>query len=191
MAAMAPSQDIYLKTSVFSMAKNRILWLLILMVSSSITGSIMTSYNDVLSQVVVLASFIPMLMDTGGNCGSQSSTLIIRGLALGELKYKDTWKILWKELRVSVMVGLALAIVFIAKSFIIPPYIELNIMLIVAISLFLTVVIAKLTGGILPIIAVRLGLDPALMASPLITTIVDTFSLFVYFNVATRLFNIV
>lgn len=191
MAAMAPSQDIYLKTSVFSMAKNRILWLLILMISSSITGSIMTSYNDVLSKVVVLASFIPMLMDTGGNCGSQSSTLIIRGLALGELKYKDTWKILWKELRVSVMVGLALAIVFIAKSFIIPPYIEFNIMLIVAISLFLTVVIAKLTGGILPIIAVRLGLDPALMASPLITTIVDTFSLFVYFNVATRLFHIV
>lgn len=191
MAAMAPSQDTYLKTSVFSMAKNRIVWLLILMISATITGNIVTHYNQVLQSVVILASFIPMLMDTGGNCGSQSSTLIIRGLALGELKYKDTWQILWKEFRVAIMVGIMLALVFILKSMILPPRIDLTIAIVVALSLMITVVIAKLIGCLLPVIALKMGFDPALMASPLITTIVDTCSLVVYFTIATKCFHLV
>lgn len=188
MAAMAPSQDSYLKTGVMSMAKNRMLWLLVLMVSSTITGNIMTAYNNVLESVVILTAFIPMLMDTGGNCGSQSSTLIIRGLALGELSAKDSLKILFKELRVSIVVGLGLVAVFLLKSAILPPHISMSVAAVVSISLFMTVVIAKLIGCMLPIAADKMGFDPALMASPLITTIVDTCSLFIYFNVATRLF---
>ncbi|MBQ5851716.1 MAG: magnesium transporter, partial [Lachnospiraceae bacterium] len=191
MAAMAPSQDTYLKTSVFSMAKNRILWLLVLMVSATITGNILTSFNNVLQSVVILTSFIPMLMDTGGNCGSQSSTLIIRGLALGELTAADSLKIMFKELRVAIMVGGALVAAFLIKSLILPPAITVEVAIVVSISLFLTVIIAKLIGSTLPIAATKLGLDPALMASPLITTIVDTCSLFIYFNVAVRLFHLV
>lgn len=190
MAAMSPSQDTYLKTSVFSMAKNRILWLLVLMVSATITGNILTSFNNVLQSVVILTSFIPMLMDTGGNCGSQSSTLIIRGLALGEISSRDSLRIMFKELRVAVLVGVALVIAFLLKSLILPPAITIEIAAVVSISLFLTVIIAKLIGSTLPIAATKLGLDPALMASPLITTIVDTCSLFVYFNVATQLFHL-
>ncbi len=190
MAAMSPSQDTYMKTGVFSMAKNRILWLLVLMVSATITGNIMTAYNKVLESAVILASFIPMLMDTGGNCGSQSSTLIIRGLALGELSAADSVKIMFKELRVAIVVGLALVAAFLIKSAILPPAISMSVAIVVSISLFLTVIIAKLIGGTLPIIADKFGFDPALMASPLITTIVDTCSLFIYFNVATRLFHL-
>lgn len=191
MAAMSPSQDTYLKTGVFSMAKNRILWLLVLMVSATITGNILTSFNNVLESMIILTSFIPMLMDTGGNCGSQSSTLIIRGLALGEISASDYLKIIFKEFRVAMVVGVALVIAFLLKSIILPPAITLEVAIVVSISLFMTVIIAKLIGSTLPIIADKFGLDPALMASPLITTIVDTCSLFIYFNVATRLFGLV
>ncbi|MBQ9624562.1 MAG: magnesium transporter, partial [Clostridia bacterium] len=179
MAAMTPSQATYLKTSSFSMAKNRILWLLVLMVSATITGNILTSYKSVLESVAVLTAFIPMLMDTGGNCGAQSSTLIIRGLALGELTPRDILKIMFKELRVAMMVGLALVAAFLLKSLILPPAITPQVAIVVSISLFLTVVIAKLIGSSLPIAAQKLGLDPALMASPFITTIVDACSLFI------------
>ena len=189
MAAMEPSDKEYLKESVFSLAKHRILWLLILMISATATGTIIRRYEDTLQSVVVLAAFIPMLMDTGGNAGSQSSTLIIRGLALGEIKTKDVWKILWKEFRVSIIVGFTLAFVNFLRIFYFDK-IGFTMTLVVCLSLFATVVIAKVVGGILPIAAKKLKLDPAIMASPLITTIVDACALVIYFTMATALLHI-
>lgn len=189
MAAMEPSDKEYLKESVFALAKHRILWLLILMISATATGTIIRRYEDTLQSVVVLAAFIPMLMDTGGNAGSQSSTLIIRGLALGEIKTKDVWKILWKEFRVSIIVGITLAIVNFLRILYFDK-IGFTMTLVVCLSLFATVVIAKVVGGILPIAAKKLKLDPAIMASPLITTIVDACALVIYFTIATALLHI-
>ena len=189
MAAMEPSDKEYLKESVFALAKHRILWLLILMISATATGTIIRRYEDTLQSVVVLAAFIPMLMDTGGNAGSQSSTLIIRGLALGEIKTKDVWKILWKEFRVSIIVGITLAIVNFLRILYFDK-IGFTMTLVVCLSLFATVVIAKVVGGILPIAAKKLKLDPAIMASPLITTIVDACALMIYFTMATALLHI-
>lgn len=189
MAAMEPSDKEYLKESVFALAKHRILWLLILMISATATGTIIRRYEDTLQSVVVLAAFIPMLMDTGGNAGSQSSTLIIRGLALGEIKTKDVWKILWKEFRVSIIVGITLAIVNFLRILYFDK-IGFIMTLVVCLSLFATVVIAKVVGGILPIAAKKLKLDPAIMASPLITTIVDACALVIYFTMATALLHI-
>lgn len=189
MAAMEPSDKEYLKESVFSLAKHRILWLLILMISATATGTIIRRYEDTLQSVVVLAAFIPMLMDTGGNAGSQSSTLIIRGLALGEIKTKDVWKILWKEFRVSVVVGVTLAFVNFLRILYFDK-IGFTMTAVVCLSLFATVVIAKVVGGILPIAAKKLKLDPAIMASPLITTIVDACALMIYFTMATALLHI-
>lgn len=189
MAAMQPSEKEYLKTKALVLAKHRILWLLILMVSASLTGSIIRRYEEILQSVVVLAAFIPMLMDTGGNAGSQSSTLIIRGLALGEINIKDGFRVLWKELKVSFLVGLGLSSVNFIRIY----YLERTDLLIAAtvcITLFVTVVLAKVVGGILPIIAKRFKLDPALMASPLITTIVDFLALVLYFSMAGRLLGI-
>ena len=189
MAAMEPSDKEYLKESVFALAKHRILWLLILMISATATGTIIRRYEDTLQSVVVLAAFIPMLMDTGGNAGSQSSTLIIPGLALGEIKTKDVWKILWKEFRVSIIVGITLAIVNFLRILYFDK-IGFTMTLVVCLSLFATVVIAKVVGGILPIAAKKLKLDPAIMASPLITTIVDACALVIYFTMATALLHI-
>ncbi|WP_427042005.1 magnesium transporter [Fusobacterium sp. SB021] len=189
MAAMEPSDKEYLKESVFALAKHRILWLLILMISATATGTIIRRYEDTLQSVVVLAAFIPMLMDTGGNAGSQSSTLIIRGLALGEIKTKDVWKILWKEFRVSIIVGITLAIVNFLRILYFDK-IGFTMTLVVCLSLFATVAIAKVVGGILPIAAKKLKLDPAIMASPLITTIVDACALVIYFTMATALLHI-
>lgn len=189
MAAMEPSDKEYLKESVFSLAKHRILWLLILMISATATGTIIRRYEDTLQSVVVLAAFIPMLMDTGGNAGSQSSTLIIRGLALGEIKTKDVWKILWKEFRVSIVVGITLALVNFLRILYFDK-IGFIMTAVVCLSLFATVVIAKVVGGILPIAAKKLKLDPAIMASPLITTIVDACALMIYFTMATALLHI-
>ena len=179
MAAMNPSDEEYLKESVFSLAKHRIIWLLVLMISATATGTIIRRYEEVLQSVVILAAFIPMLMDTGGNAGSQSSTLIIRGIALGEIQLKDIGKILWKEFRVSLIVGITLAAVNFLRIY----YIDragLTISLVVCASLLFTVVIAKVVGGVLPIMAKAFKLDPAIMASPLITTIVDACALVVY-----------
>lgn len=189
MAAMEPSDKEYLKDSVFSLAKHRILWLLILMISATATGSIIRKYETALQSVVILAAFIPMLMDTGGNAGSQSSTLIIRGLALGEIKTNDVWKIIWKEFRVSVIVGFVLA----GVDFLRILYwdkVGVKLTFVVCSSLFATVVIAKVVGGVLPVAAKKLGLDPAIMASPLITTIVDACSLLIYFSMATMMLHI-
>ena len=189
MAAMEPSDKEYLKDSVFSLAKHRILWLLILMISATATGSIIRKYETALQSVVVLAAFIPMLMDTGGNAGSQSSTLIIRGLALGEIKTSDVWKIIWKEFRVSVIVGLVLAGVDFLRILYLDK-VGVKLTFVVCSSLFPTVVIAKVVGGVLPVVAKKLGLDPAIMASPLITTIVDACSLLIYFSMATMMLHI-
>lgn len=189
MAAMEPSEDEYLKTGVFELAKHRIIWLLVLMVSATFTGNIIRKSEDVLQSVVILASFIPMLMDTGGNSGSQSSTLVIRGLALGEIKLKDIFKVIWKEFRVSVVVGIALSVVNFLRIYFIEK-VNLMVSITVCISLFFTVVLAKVVGGILPIVAKKLKLDPAIMASPLITTIVDAVALLIYFGIAKMLLGI-
>ncbi|MGL4654162.1 MAG: magnesium transporter [Cetobacterium sp.] len=188
MAAMAPSKEEYLETSVFDLAKNRLTWLLVLMVSATFTGSIISRYEEVIEQMVVLAAAIPMLMDTGGNAGSQSSTLIIRGMALGEIKISDYLKVVWKELRVSLFVGVGLAVVnFLRMNFILKQ--DLKMSLLVSVTLGITVVIAKLVGGLLPIGAKKLNLDPAIMAGPLVTTIVDALALVIYFYLAMTLYS--
>lgn len=189
MNALAPSDEEYLDSSVYSLAKQRIMWLLILMISATFTGIIIRQYESVLSSVVILASFIPMLMDTGGNSGSQSSTLIIRGLALGELEITDYPKILWKEFRVSILVGLVLAFINFLRIYLLER-VDFIVSLTVCISLFATVVLAKVVGGMLPLIAKKFKLDPAIMAAPLVTTIVDTFALMVYFSTATLLMGL-
>lgn len=189
MAAMQPSEKEYLKTNVLELAKHRIAWLLILMISATFTGKIIRRFDEMLQSVVVLASFIPMLMDTGGNAGSQSSTLIIRGLAMGEIKLKDVFKVLWKEIQVSCLVGFSLSAVNFVRLYYLEK-VDLPIVITVTITLFFTVIIAKIVGGTLPIIAKKIKLDPAIMASPLITTIVDAVALILYFTTATRLLGI-
>lgn len=188
MAAIASSEESYLKTSVLEHARHRILWLLILMFSATITGAIITKYENAFTAIPLLVSFIPMLMDTGGNCGSQSSTLIIRGLAVDELHFSDFFTILWKEFRVAIVVGVVLALANGVRIFWV--YKNLPTAVVVAASLVVTIVIAKLVGCILPILAKRLRMDPAIMASPLITTIVDTCSIVIYFQIATLMFHI-
>ncbi len=184
MAAMQPSEEEYLKTGVFKLAGHRITWLLVLMISATFTGNIIKRFEDVLQSVVILTAFIPMLMDTGGNAGSQSSTLIIRGLALGEIEMKDVFKVIWKELRVSIVVGLTLAVVNFLRIYYLEN-VDVMVSLTVCLTLFMTVVLAKVVGGLLPIAAKSVKLDPAIMASPLITTIVDAFALVIYFRMAT------
>ena len=188
MAAIASSEESYLKTSVLEHARHRILWLLILMFSATITGAIITKYENAFTAIPLLVSFIPMLMDTGGNCGSQSSTLIIRGLAVDELHFSDFFTILWKEFRVAIVVGVVLALANGVRIFWV--YKNFPMAVVVAASLVVTIVIAKLVGCILPILAKRLRMDPAIMASPLITTIVDTCSIVIYFQIATLMFHI-
>ena len=183
MAGIAPSETSYLETSVFSMSKQRILWLMVLMISATFTGRIIQNYDKILQSVVVLASFIPMLMDTGGNAGSQSSTMVIRSLALGDITPKDIFKVMKKELFISLIVGVALCLLNFARLRLIEniPY---DIAITVTLTLFLTVLLSKAVGSILPIIAKVVKVDPAVMASPLITTIVDAVALVVYFQLA-------
>ncbi|MBS5115699.1 MAG: magnesium transporter [Erysipelotrichaceae bacterium] len=189
MAAIVPTDKPYLKMGVFETFKTRIPWLLLLMISASITGRIIQGYEAALSSYVILTSFIPMLMDTGGNSGSQASVSIIRALSLNELRFKDTPKIVWKEFRVSILIGLVLAIANFIKIILIDQN-SLIVAFVVCMTLFLTVVIAKLVGCLLPIGAQKIGFDPAIMASPFITTIVDALSLIVYFNIAGMLLTL-
>jgi magnesium transporter len=186
MAAMVPSDEAYLDLSVIALAKQRIPWLMILMLGATVTGGIITKFENILSTVVVLTAFIPMLMDTGVNSGNQSSTLIIRGLALGNVNQKDIWKVLWKEFRISLLVGIILASVNFAKNMLFDK-VGLNVSLTVSLTVATTVMLAKMVGGTLPLIAKKLKLDPAIMAGPLITTIVDALVLLVYFGVASAL----
>ena len=189
MAAMAPSEKPYLKTGVFTLAKNRIVWLLVLMLSGMITGGILGRYEAAFAVMPILVTFIPMLTDTGGNAGSQSSTLVIRGMAVGEITLRDFPRVLWKELRVSIVVGLALAAANYVRLMIQYPGSGM-VCLTVTLAMFATVVIAKTVGGVLPMAAKLLHADPAIMAAPLITTIVDALSLMVYFTAAQRLLHI-
>ena len=188
MAAMSPNEEGYFETSVFKHAKNRIVWLLILMLSAAITGGIITNYENAFAAVPLLVAFIPMIMGTGGNCGSQSSTLIIRGLATDEIELKDVFKVLWKEFRVSIIVGVVLA--FVNGIRIMIQYDDLQLAIVIGLTLIATVALAKALGCLLPLAAKKLKLDPAIMAAPLITTLVDIFSILVYFQIATAIMNI-
>ena len=188
MAAITPTEEGYFQTSVFKHAKSRILWLLILMLSSAFTGNILTKYEDAFAVVPILVAFIPMIMGTGGNCGSQSSTLIIRGLATDEIKLKDVFKVLWKEIRVALVVGIALAIVNMIRIMI--QYKNFQLAIVLSITLVATVIVSKVIGCTLPLLAKRLNLDPAIMAAPLITTVVDVCSILVYFQVATHIMGL-
>ena len=189
MAAMLPSEKPYLKTGVFQLAKNRIAWLLILMISSMITGGILAKYEAAFAVIPLLVTFIPMLTDTGGNAGSQSSTMIIRGMAVGEIEPGDLFKVLWKELRVGIIVGAILGFVNYVRLVILSPGKEM-LCLTVVLSLMVTVVIAKTIGCVLPIAAKVFHMDPAIMAAPLITTIVDAVSLIIYFQLACSLLGL-
>ena len=193
MAAMLPSDDEYLKTSVFKLAKNRLPWLLILMISATFTGMIITHFETVLSSAagigVALTACIPMLMDTGGNCGAQASTLAIRGLALGEIELKDIGRVLWKEVRVALILGVILALVNFLRIWFFTPY-DKTVAFIVSLAMFFTIIIAKSIGCTLPLLAKAIHLDPALMASPIITTLVDACSLTILFTIANRVFTL-
>lgn len=189
MAAISPSDKEYLRTGVFDLAKQRIIWLLLLMISATVTGRIILHFEKALDAATVLTSFIPMLMDTGGNCGSQASVTVIRGLALGEIEFRDLFRVLWKEFRVALMIGLVLSVINFGRILLFQR-VGVPVALCVSISLFCTVVVAKLIGCFLPIIAKKIGFDPAVMASPFITTLVDALSLIVFFNIATGILGI-
>ena len=192
-AAMSPTDKPYLRTSVMETFKKRIPWLLLLMLSATFTGAIITHYEVALGVWTVLTAFMPMLMGTGGNAGSQSSIAVIRALSLGEVELSDVWRVLFKELRVSLICGAVMAAATFAKVFLVDLGLDvarITVALVVSISLFLTVVLAKIIGCTLPLLAKRVRLDPAVMASPFITTIVDALSLMLYFEVATRMLHI-
>ena len=196
MSGMTPSEKPYLRSSAFDLFKNRIPWLMLMMVSATFTGLIMTAFEDALAAQIALSAFIPMLMGTGGNSGSQSSVTVIRSLSLGELKLSDLFEVLWKELRTSILCGVALAVVCFVKIWLIDHLlfgnedITLMVDLVVCLALAVTVVVAKIVGCLLPIGAKALKLDPAVMASPFISTIVDALSLLVYFLFAKMLLGV-
>ncbi len=189
MAAMLPSEKPYLKTSVLELSKNRIAWLLVLMFSATVTGSVIGRYEEVFLLFPFLYHNVPMLTDTGGNAGAQSSTLVIRGMALKEIRITDFFKVFWKEFRVSILVGAVLSIANYIRLIIMYPDKKLA-SLTVVLSLFATVVVAKTIGGLLPMGAKMIKADPALMASPIITTVVDAVSLIIYVNIAKAILGI-
>ena len=196
MAAMTPSEKSYLKSSPIDLFRNRIPWLMLMMVSATFTGLIMTAFEDALAAQIALSAFIPMLMGTGGNSGSQSSVTVIRGLSLGELSFGDIGQILWKEIRTAVLCGISLAVVCFAKIWLVDHLmmgnenITLLVDLVVCLAMCVTVVLAKIVGCMLPMAAKAVKLDPAVMASPFITTIVDALSLLVYFLFAKTLLHL-
>ena len=187
MAAMTPSEKSYLKSSPLELYKHRIPWLMLLMVSATFTGMIISSFESALTRLTALTAFIPMLMDTGGNCGSQSSVTVIRALSLDELEFSDALTVLWKEIRTAVLCGITLAAVCFLKVLLVDRLlmgnasISLSVDLVICLALGVTVIMAKMVGCTLPLLAKKLGFDPAVMASPFITTIVDALSLLVYF----------
>ncbi len=183
MAAIMPSDKPYFRTSVLETWKLRIPWLLLLMVSATFTGKIISSFEEALASQITLTAFIPMLMDTGGNSGGQASVTIIRGLSIGDIEFSDIFKVLWKEIRVAILCGLTLAVCNFAKIMLLDG-VEVKVALVISVTLVVTVFIAKMIGCTLPIFADKLGFDPAVMASPFITTIVDAISLLVYFRIA-------
>lgn len=192
MAAILPSERTYLKTGVFETFKARIPWLLFLMLSATFTGAIISSYEKRLTLLPALIAYIPMLMGTGGNSGSQSSVTVIRSLSLGDINFNDIFKVVWKEIRVGFVCGIVLCLINLLKLYLIDFLLMNNFdagksiseILTICVTLFFTVVTAKLVGAVLPIFAKRIGLDPTVMASPLVTTILDAVSLFIYFAIA-------
>ena len=190
MAGITPSDRPYSRTSVLEIWKNRIPWLMFLMLSATFTGMIMTHFEDALAVQVVLAAFIPMLMGTGGNSGSQASTAVIRSLSLGDIEPSDVVKVIWKELRVAFLCGVTLAIINFGKMLLVDrmllhnPEVTFTVAAIVSLTIVFVVMFAKVVGSTLPIIAEKIGVDPAVMASPLISTITDAVSLMIYFNIA-------
>lgn len=189
MAAITPTDKPYMKTTVIETWKKRIPWLLLLMISAAFTGKIIQVYENALAAYVVLTSFIPMFMDTGGNAGGQASVTIIRGISLGEIEFRDIFRIMWKEIRVGVLVGITLAAANFVKLMIFDR-VTIPIAMVVCLTLVVTVIFAKLVGCSLPLLAKKVGFDPAVMASPFITTIVDALSLIIYFRIATILLGI-
>lgn len=187
MAAVVPAEDSYFKTSVWAHAKSRIPWLLILMLSATLTGMISARFEPQIAVIPMLVSFMPMVMGTGGNCGSQSSTLIIRGMALDEIRLRDFFKVVFKELRIALICAAVLSVVNGLRVLI--TYKDPALALVIGLSLIGTVVIAKLVGAMLPMGAKALRLDPAIMANPLITTVVDSCSLLIYFTIATNILS--
>ncbi len=189
MAAITPTEKSYLKLSVFDIWKSRIPWLLLLMISATFTGKIIQHYESALAACVILTSFIPMLMDSGGNAGGQASVTVIRALSLNDIEFSDIFKVIWKEFRASILIGITLAIANFGKLMLIDK-VSVTVAAVVCLTLVLVVIIAKFIGCTLPIFAKKLGFDPAVMASPFITTIVDAISLFVFFQIAVNLLNI-
>jgi len=189
MAAVMPSDKPYMRTGVWETWKKRMPWLLLLMISATLSGKILTTFEDALQKVSILIAYIPMLMSSGGNAGEQSSVTIIRGLSLQEIEFKDAFRVIWKEVRVAILCGLTLAIANFAKLLIFDRM-DIMVALVICITLIMTIIAAKLVGCVLPMLAKKIGLDPAVMASPFITTIVDVISLLVYFRVATLLLGI-
>ncbi len=186
MAAITPYEESYLKTNAFIMAKNRIMWLFVLMISATFTGLVIKRFETLLSSMVILTTYIPMLMGTGGNAGSQSSTLIIRSIALGEIEFHDILKVLFKEFQVSFLVGIGLSFANFIRIIIVD-HTAFKVAGIVSFSLFLTIMMAKIIGSSLPLLAKKIGIDPAILASPLISTLVDATSLIIYFTLASHL----
>ncbi|MGN0560124.1 MAG: magnesium transporter [Candidatus Fimenecus sp.] len=189
MAAITPTDKPYLKMTVFETWKKRFPWLLLLMVSATFTGKIIQHFENALQAYVILTSFIPMLMDTGGNCGGQASVTIIRGLSLGEIEFRDTFRVIWKEVRVALLCGVTLAAVNFLKLMVIDR-VTLSVAAVVCVTMVLAIMLAKFIGCTLPILAKRVHLDPAVMASPFITTIVDALSLLIYFRVASMVLGL-
>ncbi len=195
-SAITPNDTEYLKTSVFRLWASRIPWLMILMISATFTGMIISKFESALAVLPILTAFIPMLMGTGGNAGSQASVTVIRGISLGQVEFSDFFKVIWKECRVSVLCGIILGIAAIGKVMLVDnllmgnPEVTIFVALVVGITLFATIVSAKIIGCALPLLAKKVGLDPAVMASPLITTLIDTVSLLVYFYFASAILNI-
>lgn len=184
MAAIVSSDKPYMRTTVFEIWKSRIPWLVLLMLSATFTGKIISSFEEALSAYVILTTFIPMLMGTGGNAGGQASVTVIRGLSLNDIEFSDTLKVLWKEISVAVLCGITLAVIGFVK-FLWIDHLPLSVAAVVSLSLVVTVFVAKVVGSMLPILAKKIGFDPAVMASPFITTIVDAISLLIYFQIAT------
>lgn len=189
MAAIMPTHKSYFKVGIFETWKARIPWLLLLMVSATFTGKIIQNYETALASYVILTSFIPMLMDTAGNAGGQASVTIIRGLSLCEIEFKDILKVVWKEMRVAILCGITLAIANMVKLLLVDR-VTMQVALVVNLTLIFTIFLAKIIGSTLPLCAKKLGFDPAVMASPFITTIVDACSLIIYFQIATHLLGI-
>ena len=189
MAAITPSDKPYIQTSVFEIWSKRIPWLLLLMISATFTGLIIARFENALASMVVLTMYIPMLMDTGGNSGSQASVSIIRSLSLNEIAFSDLLRIIWKEFRVAILCGISLAIVGFGKMMLLDR-VEISVAIVVSLTMLMTVIAAKLIGSVLPMLAKKIGLDPAVCASPFITTMVDALSLLIYFSIATTMLNI-